>query len=60
MIQNYLDDGSKFDNEITYTEESTPLGTAGSLFLIESLKKPALLLNADIITDIDFQVVWVK
>ena len=59
-IQNYLDDGSKFDIEITYTEESTPLGTAGSLFLIESLKKPALLLNADIITDIDFQDVLIE
>ena len=55
IIQNYLEDGSKFDIEITYTEEAKPLGTAGSLSLIEPLKTPAILLNADVITNVDFQ-----
>ena len=55
VIQNYLGDGSKFNVQITYTEEFKPLGTAGSLALISPLDKPAILLNADIITDIDFE-----
>ena len=55
MIQNYLGDGSKFNVQITYTEEFKPLGTAGSLALISPLDKPAILLNADVITDIDFE-----
>ena len=55
VIKNYFGDGSKFNIEIKYTEENYPLGTAGSLSLIPPLKEPAILLNADVITDIDFQ-----
>jgi NDP-sugar pyrophosphorylase family protein len=54
-IKSYLGDGSKFDIEISYIEEKKPLGTAGSLALIPKLIKPAILLNADLITDIYFQ-----
>ena len=55
VIQNYLGDGSKFNVQITYTEELQPLGTAGSLALISPLENPAILLNADVITDINFE-----
>ena len=55
IIKDYFGDGSKFDIEIQYTEENTPLGTAGALSLIPSLKEPAIVLNADVITNIDFQ-----
>lgn len=55
VIQNYLGNGSKFNIQITYTQEVKPLGTAGSLSLIKPLNKPAILLNADVITDIDFE-----
>ena len=55
IIKSYLGDGSKFDIEVNYIEEKKPLGTAGSLALIPELIEPAILLNADIITDIYFQ-----
>ena len=55
IIKNYFGDGSKFNIEIKYTEEKNPLGTAGSLSLIPSLSEPAILLNADVLTNIDFQ-----
>ena len=54
-IMEYLGDGSKFDIQIKYTEELKPLGTAGSLALIPPLTKPAIVLNADVITDVSFQ-----
>ena len=55
IIQNYFGDGSKFNIKIKYTEEIIPLGTAGSLSLIPPLRVPAILLNADVITDINFE-----
>ena len=54
-IKDYLGDGSRFDIKINYTEEVIPLGTAGSLSLVPKLKLPALVLNADVVTDINFQ-----
>lgn len=56
-IQTYFGDGSKFDANITYYNETQPLGNAGALFkLWESgeLEGDFLLLNADSMFDIDF------
>ena len=60
QIKDYLGDGSGFDIEISYTEEKKPLGTAGSLSLIPPLEKPSILVNADLITNIDFKELLIQ
>lgn len=40
--------------DISFVEESAPLGTAGSLKLVEGLEGTFLALNGDLLTDIDF------
>ena len=54
-IMDYFGDGSHFGVEIDYLIEQKPLGTAGSLSLIDdSLKyKNYLVMNADILHDVD-------
>ncbi len=54
-IKKYLGNGSK-GHSIKYIEEKNPLGTAGSLSKIKniSFKGPIIVINADIITSIDF------
>ena len=45
----------EFDLKITYSEEKTPLGTAGPLKLIKNPGDNFLVMNGDILTDIDFK-----
>lgn len=52
-IEEYFDDGSKWDVHIEYFVEDKPLGNAGALFFLD-LKEDFLLLNADAIFDVDF------
>lgn len=55
-IEDYFGDGSRFNVDIKYFVEETPLGNAGALFkLREQLGgDPFLLLNADVVFDVDF------
>lgn len=53
-IKDYFGDGRHFDVDISYIEETTPLGTAGALFYLkETIKDDFLLINGDIIFDMD-------
>lgn len=54
-IVNYFGDGKKFDVEIGYINEDKPLGTAGSLSLLEATDDPILVINGDILTQLDFR-----
>lgn len=55
QIMDYFGDGSRFEVQIEYFNEETPLGNAGALFkLREQLTDDFLLLNADAIFDVDF------
>jgi len=55
VIQNYFQDGQMLDVNIKYIIEEKRLGTAGALSLIaENLKLPFILMNADILTNLDF------
>lgn len=55
QIIEYLGNGEKFGVSIEYVEEDKPLGTAGALSLISTkLTRPFLLLNADVLTKINF------
>lgn len=54
-IRMHFGDGSDFDVSINYIEESSPLGTAGSLSLVEAGDEPILVINGDILTKVDFR-----
>ena len=54
VIRNYFGDGSKWGVKISYIEETTPLGTAGALYLLkDQIEEDFLLINGDIIFDVD-------
>ena len=55
QIKDYFKDGSAKGITIEYVEEENPLGTAGSLSLVNEYNKNHLLvMNSDILTNIDF------
>jgi len=55
MIKEHLQKGAHSD-KISFLEEDTPLGTAGSLSLIEEGKNEVILLmNSDLLTDLDIE-----
>ncbi|MFA2567567.1 sugar phosphate nucleotidyltransferase [Bacillus wiedmannii] len=54
LIQTYFGDGKELGLNIDYTVEDKEMGTIGPLTLIENLNEPFLLMNADILTDLDF------
>ena len=56
MIKDYFGDGSDWNVTIQYLEEDVPLGTAGSLGLIDSasIVYPLLVINGDLMTRINY------
>lgn len=55
LIQAYFGDGAKFGVKIDYSFETTPLGTAGPLALLDDLQDTFLMMNADVLTDLDYR-----
>lgn len=54
IIEN-LEDGSRYGVSINYIEETTPLGTIGSVRLLKNTgNQPVLVINSDVITEVDF------
>lgn len=54
MIQDYFEDGAKWGVKIDYLMESEPLGTAGSLGLLQiETNQPLLVMNGDILTKVN-------
>ncbi len=55
QIKDYFGDGSNWNAQIRYLSEDQRLGTAGALSLIEEpLSEPVIVMNADLVTDVDF------
>ena len=55
QIKEYFKDGHRWGVQITYLEESQPLGTGGALSLLpDRLINPILVLNGDILTKVDY------
>ena len=54
LIEAFCGDGRKFGTRIAYRRETTPLGTAGGLTLLERPREPVLVINGDILTTLDF------
>lgn len=55
LIEAYFQDGAKWGVRIDYSVESSPLGTAGPLALIEGLSDTFLVMNADVLTNLDYR-----
>lgn len=53
-IIDHFGDGSDFGVRIRYVPEEKPLGTAGSLRLLEKSEEPLFVLNGDILTGVNF------
>lgn len=55
MIVDHFGNGEKFDVRVEYLRESTPLGTAGALSLLDPRPEtPFMVTNGDVITDIRY------
>ncbi len=54
VVKEYFKDGSNFGVNISYFEETEPLGTAGALFKMPELAEDFLLMCGDVILDVDF------
>ena len=54
LIEAFLGDGGSYGIAVDYFREAKPLGTAGSLALIEGLEQPFLVMNGDVLTDLDY------
>ena len=57
MIKNYFGDGAKWDVNIHYIHEESPLGTGGALGLLpdELPDTPIIMMNGDLLTKVDFE-----
>ncbi|MEI7832416.1 MAG: sugar phosphate nucleotidyltransferase, partial [bacterium] len=55
VITDYFGNGDAFGVSLSYIDEDTPMGTAGSLSRMAPPSGPTLVMNSDILTDIDFQ-----
>lgn len=56
MIRQYFGNGEKYGVKFRYTFEEKRLGTAGALSLLEksNVQAPMLVMNADVISNVDF------
>jgi len=55
MIEEYFGDGKRFGVKIEYLREEIPLGTAGSLTLLDPLPESAVVVtNGDVLTDVRY------
>jgi len=54
LIEAYFSDGNKYGIKIDYSREDKPLGTIGSLSLIDGLDKTFLVMNGDVLTNLDY------
>lgn len=53
LIKAYFGDGSKWGVSITYSLETTPLGTIGPLKVIDDLPDDFLVMNGDVLSNLD-------
>ena len=54
-IIEHFGDGEHFGVHMNYVAEDEPLGTAGSLALVDNDTEPLLVMNGDILTRVDFR-----
>ncbi len=60
LIETFCGDGSSYGLRIDYFREDVPLGTVGSLALIEDLDEPFLVMNGDVLTDMRYDELFAE
>lgn len=55
LIRSVLDDRVGEKAAIAYVDESTPLGTAGPLRLVDGLEQTFIAMNGDVLTTVDYR-----
>jgi dTDP-glucose pyrophosphorylase len=56
IIRDYFGNGERWSVNIDYVQENQRLGTAGALSILNTIpEKPFFVINADVITHVDFQ-----
>ena len=55
IIENYFGNGDKFGVKIEYVKEKKRMGTAGALSLLKKPDEPFFVINADVLTNLDFE-----
>jgi len=55
LIQTFFGDGLKLGLDISYCMEDKPLGTAGSLSLVENITDTFMVMNGDLLTTLDYK-----
>lgn len=55
LIKAFFQEGSKWGVKLDYSYEPQALGTAGPLALIQDLNETFLVMNADVLTNLDYQ-----
>ena len=58
-ITSYFGNGKEFGVELSYVTEDQPLGTVGSLSLLEPPKETTLVMNGDVLTQVDFRAMLI-
>jgi NDP-sugar pyrophosphorylase family protein len=58
IVRAVAGDGTKYGIRIDYSDEDQPLGTIGPLARIGDLPEHFLVMNADLLTDLDFSALW--
>lgn len=54
LIKTFFGNGKKLGVKIDYSRESTPLGTAGPLSLIDDIDSTFLMMNGDLLTNLNY------
>lgn len=54
-IRSHFGNGENFGVQLNYVSENKPLGTAGSLGLLETPQETLLVINGDVLTQVDFK-----
>ena len=57
LIKAFFGNGSKYKISIDYSLEKKPLGTMGPLKIIKDLPQNFLVLNGDVLTDLNFNII---
>ena len=60
LIKTFFRDGSQLGLDITYCMEDKPLGTAGSVSLVEDITENFLVMNGDLLTTVDYSSLMKK
>lgn len=57
-IIDYFGNGNNFGVNIEYVKEEKPLGTAGSIGLVDTPTEPLLVINGDVLTGVNFKAMF--